>query len=280
MNYIYNFPEIKVVDIVHLERVGGTHKHVSVIGAPYVDRRVCISHHLMSYMKHAYADWGLSSTLADRLRVIHNGSELKEFSRDEIPAGRFRQQYGISDEFKIISFAARMAHEKNPFIFVDIARGIIAKDPQASLRFVMAGNGPLWGNLKAKIKDYGLENYFILPGVVTDVAGLLRDSFIFVVVSTHEGIPLSIQESMLMNVPVISTRVGAIHEIISDGLSGFLIPRDEQVVDNAMARIQYLLDNQNAYKIMSEKAKEAANPEFTLENMCHRYKELFSEVLN
>ena len=73
-------------------------------------------------MKHAYAT-GFSSTLADRLRVIHNGSELKEFSRDEIPAGRFRQQYGISDEFKIPSFAPTIAEEKYCFIFVDLAGG-------------------------------------------------------------------------------------------------------------------------------------------------------------
>ncbi|MBF0511924.1 MAG: glycosyltransferase, partial [Candidatus Omnitrophica bacterium] len=274
------FPHIKVIDVIHLERVGGTHQHISVIGAPLVDWRVCISRHLLAYMKHRYGVWGLSDVLADRLKVIHNGSDPTEFSREYVSPGQFRRKYQIPDGTKIISFIARMADEKNPFIFVNMARGLLAKNPEVPLCFVMAGDGPLLGSLKSKIKDLGLIRYFVLPGAVTHVSELLRDTFLLVVASTHEGIPLTIQEAMLMNVPVISTHVGAIHEIISDGLNGFLIQKDEQVVDNAVLRMQYLLKNEKEYQKMSLRTRQDVYPEFTIKNMCHRYEGLFAQVLN
>ena len=273
------FPEIKVVDVIHLENVGGTHQHISTIGAPYVDRRVCISQHLLEYMEEKYKVWGLSSELASRLKVIHNGTNLVEFSREKITSGKFRKQYQIPNGKKIISFVARMANEKNPFVFVDVARGILEKKPHTPLHFVMGGDGPLFDNLKSKIKDYGLENYFTLPGTVTNVGELLSDSFLFISVSTHEGIPLSIQESMFMNVPVISTNVGAIDEIVKDGSNGFLIPRDENLVDCVINRVGYLLDHEKEYQNMALKSREDAYLGFTMEMMCRGYEDLFSAVL-
>jgi len=274
------FPELKVIDVLHLECVGGTHKHISTVGAPHIDRRVCISHHLMKHMKNEYEAWGLSAELADRLCVIHNGTDLKDFSHGSIAAGKFRRQYLIPEEVKIISFVARMADEKNPFLFIDIAKGILAKNSAASFCFVMAGDGPLLESVKSKINSYGLEKHFVLPGAVTNVGELLKDSFLLILVSTHEGIPLVIQEAMLMNVPVISTRVGAIHEIIKDGSNGFLIEKDENVADNAVARVQRLLDREKEYQVMAVKAGEESYPEFALETMSRRYEELFREVLS
>lgn len=274
------FPELRVVDIIHLERVGGTHEHISTVGAPHIDRRVCISHHLLEHMKREYGAWGQPAALADQLRVIHNGTDLRDFSRGSIAPGKFLRQYRIPEETKIISFVARMAPEKNPFLFVDIARGILAKNSTASLRFVMAGYGPLLGSVKSKIRDYGLEDHFVLPGAVTNIGELLVDSFALILVSRHEGIPLAIQEAMLMNVPVISTRVGAIYEIIKDGSNGFLIPKDENLVDNAVARVQHLLDREDEYRAMAVRAREDTYPEFTLETMSRRYEELFQEVLS
>jgi len=272
-------PGVKIIDIIHLEKEGGTRKHLSLIAAPYLDRRVCISHHLMAHMKEEYRTWGIPANLTERLLVIHNGTDLTQFSPEKIPQGRFRAQHQIPENVKIISFAARMANEKTPFIFVDIARSIIAQNPSIPLRFVMAGNGPLWGNLLSKIKDYHLENYFIFPGVLTDIAELLRDSYIFVVVSTREGIPLSIQESLFMNIPVISTRVGAIHEIIVDGSNGFLINRDELVVDHATSKIQYLLEQHQEHQRMADNCRKSIYPEFSNEFMHQRYAHLLKEVL-
>ncbi len=274
------FPELKVVDILHLERVGGTREHSSTVGVAHIDRRVCISRHLLAYMKQAYGAWGLSAESADRLRVIHNGTDLGDFSREKITPGRFRQQHRIPGEAKIISFVARMTKDKNPFLFVDIARCILAKNPAAPPRFFMAGDGPLLGGLRLKIREYGLEDHFVLPGAVTNVAELFHDSFLLILVSEHEGIPLAIQEAMLMGVPAISARVGAIHEIIRDGSNGFLIPKDENLVDNVVARAQVLLDQEKEYQAMAARAREDAYPEFALETMCRRYEELFSEVLS
>lgn len=273
------FPSLKIVDILHLERVGGTQKGNCTVGAPDIDRRVCISHWLSGYMKRQYAAWGIPAALADRLRVIHNGTDPADFSRTQVAAGRFRQQHEIPREARIISFIGRMVREKNPLLFIDVARGILAKHPALPLRFVMAGYGPLLDALRSEVKHNGLEDYFVFPGAVTNVAELLCESFLLVHPSSHEGIPLAIQEAMWMNVPVISTRVGAIEEIVQDGANGFLVELDEHVVENAVARSLYLLSHEEAYQEMARNARKGVDPEFALETMCRRYEELFLEVL-
>jgi glycosyltransferase involved in cell wall biosynthesis len=272
------FPNLKVMDILHLEHVGGAIEKYAW-AAQFLDRRVCISHYLKNFMINAYRQNNISQSFDERLEVVHNGINEADPNKKTALKGKFKQAYGIPPEAKVITFIGRLAPEKKPFLFIDIARTLITRSPQHSWKFVMAGSGPFLGKVKTRIKECGLEKHFILPGMLEDVNGLLADTFLLLVVSQLEGIPLVIQEAFVMDVPVISTNVGAIHELIEDGTNGYLVGLDEKAVDGFADKILTMANDPKLFNLIVSRTSEHMFPEFSYKHMNERYQEIFNSLV-
>lgn len=271
------FKNLKIVDILHLERVGGTKDELSWL-IPYMDRRVCISRHLRDYMAAKYQALGMNNGYVHRLTTIYNGIDLNCYTGDGSLKGRFKSRFQLADNIKLISFIGRFAGEKDPFLFVDIARGLLKIRPQVSLKFVMAGDGPLFAQVQKRIREYGLEDHFILPGMIDNGQELLADTHIFLLTSNHEGIPLAVMEALAMNVPVVSTVVGAVEEILQEGFNGYLIAPAEDTKDKLTTKILDILENDSLYRSLAMNAKGSLSQEYSLATMANRYKQIFDEL--
>jgi glycosyltransferase involved in cell wall biosynthesis len=270
-------PDAKIIDILHAEGFMGS-SDTYLDAAVYFDKRVCISRHLMDFMHQRYQDNGTDEECGNRLEVIHNGIDVRRFDRGCVLAGAFKQRFGIDAGIKLISFIGRFSREKNPFMFVDIARAIHAVYPN-EVRFVMAGDGSEMLRVRERIAALGLQDYIVLPGLVEKIPELLADTHTLLVVSRSEGIPFVLIEAMAMGVPVISTDVGAVSEVIGDGKNGYLINAETDVVEIFQHRIQGLISDENLYQRMAFSASQAIQPKFSLQTMGDRYDTLFRRVL-
>ena len=78
--------------------------------------------------------------------------------------------------------------------------------------FVMAGDGKDRQRTEDLIRDYKMEDHFILTGMLDSekVKELLSDTYCLLITSEYEGSPLVLLEAMSMDVPVISTDVGVV----------------------------------------------------------------------
>jgi colanic acid/amylovoran biosynthesis glycosyltransferase len=112
----------------------------------------------------------------------------------------------------------------------------------------IGGAGPLEGELARDIADAELGDRVRLLGRLnhSDVRGLLERSDVFVLACVDmrasgehmDGIPVALMEAMAMGIPVVSTTVAGIPELIEDGVSGFLVPeRDEAALAAALERL-------------------------------------------
>lgn len=120
-------------------------------------------------------------------------------------------------------FTARLVKNKGLDILIKTAQKIKKIIPEFKLLII--GEGPLKEDLRFKIKNLGLEENVILYGWARDsdeVAGLMNKSKVFLMTSYNEGGPRSTIEAMACGLPVISTRVGMMNEVIRDGENGFL----------------------------------------------------------
>lgn len=268
------FKGLKIVDILHLERVGPTRDEMLWVN-PYIDKRVCISHGLR---KHMIAKVGADNGNAARFVTIYNGIDLAHYKNDSSLKWRFKSQFNISEEIKLISFIARFSDEKNPLLFIDIAERIMKNKPQLPVKFVMAGDGHLFAQVKEKIHEYGLDDHIILTGMLDNVRELLADTYLLASVSNNEGIPLTVMEAMAMNVPVVSTVVGATDEVLKDGVHGYLIPQNDDMVEQFADRISGLLRDGHLYRSLSMAPKDKFREEFSRENMCMRYQQILEEL--
>ena len=114
--------------------------------------------------------------------------------------------------------------------------------------------------------------------MLDNVRELLADTYLLLVVASNEGIPLTVMEAMAMNIPVVSTVVGATEEVLKDGVNGYLISRDENTADQFAQKVSDILDDDNLYRSLSLSAKEDFFREFSQSNMSGRYKKIFNEL--
>lgn len=269
------FKNLKVVDILHLERVVPARNEMLWV-TPYMDKRVCISDNLRKHMVAKYQISGMDSSFADRMATIYNGIDLDHFKRGEELKGRFKSKYRLAQDVKLVSFIARFSVEKNPLLFVDVARDIIKNTPAAGLKFVMAGDGYLFDQAKKQISSYGLGDHFILTGMLEDIQELLADTYLLLFVSENEGIPLTITEALAMDVPVISTVVGGIDEVLKNDFNGYLVSWEEDVKARFVFLTLKLLGDSSLYASLSRNARSGfLLEEFSQEHMCRRYSQIF-----
>lgn len=106
----------------------------------------------------------------------------------------------------------------------------IALEGSPDLRLIIGGKGEV-EQAQAYARQLGIESRVVFAGWVTgqQKTALLRQAQIFVLPSYNEGLPISILEAMSWRLPIISTRVGGIPEVVREGQDGLLItPGDQQ----------------------------------------------------
>ncbi|MDA8156616.1 MAG: glycosyltransferase family 4 protein [Actinomycetota bacterium] len=268
-------PSIKAVDILHMEGMWGTTDFSAWI-IPYLDKRVLISNSLKDHMLKQYKKFGAADKYSGRLEVIYNGIDTLNYTSARYRKGKFKAENGIPQDVKLISFIGRFSQQKLPQLFVDIANGVLKQMPAQGLKFVMAGDGELMGDVKKDIKMYGLEKYFSLTGALQadKVAELLADTYLLLISSLNEGMPLVMFEAMLMGVPVISAPVGAIAEVIEDGANGRLVCQRENASTYVKA-VDDFISGRLDYDEISNKARRTISERYSIKKMIHGYTEIF-----
>jgi glycosyltransferase involved in cell wall biosynthesis len=275
-----DFPHVPVVDLLHAERYAGASDDC-LDKAPYIHRRVCISNKLRDHMKAKYEAAGIDGGLRERLTVIWNGHDFARFDPNRAPTGTFRRRHGVCGRAPIIAYIGRMSFEKRPSLFVDVAERLIARDPEAPTRFVMAGDGPQLQFVKKKIAAHGLCDRILLTGALDyeGVRQLLADATLVLIVSSIEGLPLVMVEAMSMNVPVLATDVGAVRDVLEHGRTGFLVHPERNVIEAFATLVSRLLNDEPLRQGVASRSREAVIGRFALEHMHERYDELFRLLL-
>ncbi len=139
-------------------------------------------------------------------------------------------------------------------------------------RLLIIGDGNERNMLEKLIRQRGLEDKVFLLGQRMQASQYLSAFDIFVLPSVKEGYPWSVLEAMSAKLPIIATRVGAIPEIIENGLNGYIVEpaNPEQIADN----INLLLTNESLAKEMGIQAHQTVLFKFTLDKMIKQIEEL------
>ena len=127
---------------------------------------------------------------------------------------------------KIILFLGFITELKGVFDIPDIAKKII--EHNSNVKFVLAGSGEI-EKLQAIIEKKGISQYFSFPGWIKkeEKEKLLQEADIFFLPSYTEGMPMSILEAMGYGLPIVTTNVGGIPQLVENGKNGYMIDREK-----------------------------------------------------
>lgn len=160
---------------------------------------------------------------AGRLWAVHNGVDVGVFHRGDREEARAR--LGMAGDEIWLLFVGNLLPVKDPeFLLRAFAR--LAREPGRRLRLALAGKGPMRPQLEALARELGVaeQTRFLGPLDAEGIACWMRASALLVMSSRNEGLPNVILEAQACGLPVVSTRVGGIAEVITDKTAGLLTP--------------------------------------------------------
>src|SRR5262249_30156536 len=152
---------------------------------------------------------------------------------------------------------------------------VAARRPDA--RLVLIGEGPEREKIEDLVREKKLENNVLLLGLRKDVPRLLPAADLFLLTSVSEGIPLTVIEAMAAGLPVVSTAVGGLAEVVEDGRTGLLAPARD---DAALAeKVLWLAADAGARESMGRAGGDRARAVFSESQMNDKYQCLYREML-
>jgi len=176
-----------------------------------------------------------------------------------------RSRFGFSQDETLVLWLGRFTQVKRPDKVVEIAR-LLPK-----IRFVMAGGGELLDKVKASapgnVSFVGFQDKNEMWSIA-DIALSTSDS---------EGMPLSLIEAQMAGVPVVSTDVGSVSEILEDGITGYLAGKD---VKELASKIEMVIQDLESGAKLGRAAKLRAEREFSSSVMADAHLGLYKDVLD
>jgi glycosyltransferase involved in cell wall biosynthesis len=157
----------------------------------------------------------------DRVRVIPQWASPEQF-RPPSPAQRkeARRELGLGDGARVVVYVGALSPEKN----VDAAIRAVAHLDGAVL--VVAGDGPDRAALERSARA-SAPGRVLFVGSTANPERCLAAADVVVLPSRTEGMPAVLIEAAMMGLPVVATRVGAVPELVVDGVTGRIVPEDD-----------------------------------------------------
>ncbi len=153
------------------------------------------------------------------------------------------------------------------------------KDESCAWRLVIAGDGPLRGALEQQAAQLGLLPDFVeFHGAVSSVAPLYQQADVVVVTSDVEGTPNVILEAMASRLPVVSTGVGGVPDLVQHGDTGFLVDGDDPVALPTILR--RMVADRDLRIRMGDRARALVLAHHALSRLPERLERLYGSVLS
>lgn len=211
------------------------------------------------------------------VHVIPNGIDSNDVFNPQIyDREKQRLSMGLSKGDLAVVFFGRLSPEKNPDVFLQVARTLIREKKQSKIKFFVIGDGVMREEVEKTVADINSSQVQYL-GYQTEVARFLSAADVFVLPSSIEGFPLSVLEAMAMEVAVIASDVGAVSDVLSAGIDGFIV-RPGSATDITKA-IESLKDDQKLLASVKTEARKKVEARYSNTILGDKYKKLYNDVL-
>lgn len=163
---------------------------------------------------------------------------------------------------RLICFLGRINHEKRSDRAVEIIRSLILD--KINLHLFIFGDGEDIDKLKSLIYERKLEQHVTILGFIKKAVSYLRIFDLLLLTSDREGMPFAIWEALGNGVPVVSSDVGGVKEIIEKHNCGYVFENEN--LNDAVEKILKLLYNDNLRKKMGENGRRIVRDQFNSKN--------------
>ena len=171
------------------------------------------------------------------------------------------------------AFIGRVTQIKRPDRFLDVVSEI--KKRGVNLDFFIAGDGELLNVCRERINQEDLP--VTILGWQSDIERVLSSADIVVLTSDNEGTPLSLIQAGMAGIPVVTTNVGSVPEVVLDGVTGKVTGLDVQEIADALEK---LVNDEVLRTKLGAAAQEFTMSNFGVKRLVHDHEELYKKLLS
>jgi glycosyltransferase involved in cell wall biosynthesis len=205
---------------------------------------------------------------AGKLHVIFPGLQ----DLDVIPKTQAQSELGLDPEKLYVVFVGRLTQIKRPDRLVEIAVELKKDYPNAHL--LVAGAGELFDATKNAAESQGLPMTFY--GWRNDIARILCASDIAILCSDNEGIPLTLIQAAQAGLPIVSTDVGSVSDIVKHQEGGLLVGCSSTELANGL---EVLIEDADLRARYGAAGKARATQFFSSKSMVQAHENLYRDLL-
>lgn len=204
----------------------------------------------------------------DQYRIIPPGLALPPLP----DKGAALSMFGMPQGSFVIALLGRITQIKRPDRFLDVVRSVSKNTDRA--HFLVAGAGDLAPMIEEAANAEGLPITYL--GWRSDIENILAASDAMLLTSDNEGTPLSLIQAGMAGLPVVSTNVGSVSEVVADGTTGFLTDTSPHSLADSLLTLQS--DNSLATS-MGEDGKQFAEERFGVARLVRDHEEMYAAIL-
>lgn len=208
------------------------------------------------------------------IEVIYNGVR-PEVSLDADARRALRAQFGFDEQCFVVGTVGRFDPIKNlPLLVEGLA---LARARVTNLRGLLIGDGPVFDEIDALVGRRGLRAQVRLTGFRDDARRLVQCMDLFVLASLSEGTSVALLEAMAAGVPVVVTDVGGNPEIVSHGVTGWVVPSGAEAA--LAAAVEEAATDADKRRTVAAAARRRVAQHFSFETMIRSYRERYQALL-
>jgi glycosyltransferase involved in cell wall biosynthesis len=213
---------------------------------------------------------------ADRVAAFPIGLDV-EYFRPAAPERDLRLEFGLPEGHLLVGLISYLRSYKGHEYFIEAA-GLIASQ-RDDVTFVIVGEGPEEQSITCKIRHLRLEPRIRMLGFRQDLLNVLRSFDVFAIPSVEgDTIPQVLMQALAVGIPVVSTTVGSIPDVVIQGETGFVVPpRDGKALAE---RIAALLDDRELRRRMGAQGRALVERCYSLEHMLDRLEHVYDRLLD
>jgi glycosyltransferase involved in cell wall biosynthesis len=218
----------------------------------------------------------ISDFCRSQLMVFSDPTEWSKFSviHCGVMPDEFEQSVGSADGVFTIVCVGRLVPEKGQMVLLQAAQRLAGDGVEARVIFV--GDGRSRDELEAEASRHGIDALFVGYVGEEEVSKWLSQANVFCLPSFAEGVPVVLMEAMASGLPVVTSRIAGIQELVQDGVSGFVLPpgRDD-LLAQALATIAR---DPGRARAMGDAGKQKVQAEFDVTVSARRLAECFGRI--
>jgi glycosyltransferase involved in cell wall biosynthesis len=208
-----------------------------------------------------------------KVRVVPNGVDIAAIAAAR-PGPEVRRELGLPAATPLIGLVARLDHwgKGHKELFAALAQ-LQGRYPCQAL---LVGGGRRIEEMRHLAGSLGLAGQVHFLGQRQDVPDLLQAMDIFILPSYSEGVSLALLEAMAAGRPVIATAVGGTPEVVTDGVTGLLIPpQDPEALARALER---MLAEPAWARQLGDQARHHVEANFSLDRLGREINGIYEEL--